>query len=291
MNLPLSAGSWVLQALGVVLQGVAVFLAGWSIAAHRQSLPYRYWARYVGHLEKRLRDLFLLNTGGASIARAQCAALVLVAAAAIYLGRPIFYVAVPVIAATPVLVLERMRVARLKAVESGVDGFIMTLANALKSTPSIGSALVYAQPMISHPLDEELGLALKEIRVGTTVDEALMNMGSRIRSLPLDATLSSILIGRQVGGDLTTILETTASTLREMTRLQGVLRSKTAEGKGQLVVLAVFPAFILVSFDTMSPGYFDPMTASTVGYIVMVIATCLWIGAVAMARKVLAVDL
>jgi len=287
----MNVDSWVLECLGVAMMAAAVFLAGWSIAAHRQSLPYRYWALYVGHLEKRLRDLFLLKVSGAAIARGQSAALVLVLATAIYVGRPEIYAALPVVVLAPILMLERRRVARSKAVELGINGFIMTLANALKSTPSIGSALVYAQPLISPPLDEELGLALKEVRVGSTVDEALMNMGARIRSQPLDATLSGILIGRQVGGDLITILETTAATLREMARLQGVLRSKTAEGKGQLMVLAVFPAFILVSFDTMSPGYFDPLTSATVGYVVIVIATVLWIGAVLLARKILAVDL
>lgn len=277
--------------LGAALMGVAVFLLGWSVVSHRQSLPYRYWARYVGHLEKRLRGLFEHALSGAAIARGQCAALALALAAAIYLGRPEVYLAVPIVAAAPVLVLEQRRVARRKAVEAGMDGFITTLANALKSTPSIGSALAYAQPLIPAPLDEELGLALEEIRVGSTVDEALMNMGARIRSLPLDATLSGILIGRQVGGDLTTILETTAATLREMARLHGVLRSKTAEGKGQLMVLAVFPALILVAFDMTSPGYFDPLTTSAIGYAVIVIGTSLWIGAVVLARKILAVNL
>jgi tight adherence protein B len=282
---------WALGYLGAALMGGAVFLLSWSIVSDRQSVPYRYWARYVGHLEKRLRGLFEVKASGAAIARAQGAALALVLAAAIYLGRPEVYLALPVVAAAPVLVLEQRRVARAKAVEAGMDGVITTLANALKSTPSIGSALAYAQPLIPAPLDEELGLALKEIRVGSTVDEALMNMGARIRSLPLDATLSGILIGRQVGGDLTTILETTAATLREMARLHGVLRSKTAEGKGQLMVLAVFPALILVAFDVASPGYFDPLTTSAVGYAVIVIATSLWIGAVVLARKILAVDL
>jgi tight adherence protein B len=282
---------WVFQSAGVLLLGVAVFLSTWSVAANKQSLPYRYWALYVGYLERRLRALFLLDTSGATIARVQSGALVLVVAAAVYLGHREILLGVPLVAAAPVLVLERRRSERGRAVEATVDGFITTIANALKTTPSIGSALAYSQPLIPSPLHEELGLALKEMRVGSTVEEALMNMGARVRSVPLDATLSSILIGRQVGGDLTSILETTASTLREMARLKGVLRTKTAEGKGQLVVLAVFPALILVSFDTMSPGYFAPMTTSSVGYVVIAIAVCLWVGAVIAARKILAVDL
>lgn len=284
-------GIRVLGYAGVVLLGAAVFLLVWSIVAHRQSLPYRYWARYVGHLEKTLRGLFELNVRGNLIAQCQVGALVLVLGAAIYLGRPEVYLGLPIVAAAPVLVLERRRVTRRKAIEVGLDGFITTLANALKSTPSIGSALTYSQPLVPAPIDEELGLALKEMRVGSTLDEALMNMGLRVRSLPLDATLAGILIGRQVGGDLTKILETTATTLREMARLHGVLRSKTAEGKGQLTVLAVFPAAILVLFDTASPGYFDPLTTSAVGYVVIVISVCLWIAAVAVARKILSVDI
>src|SRR5688572_30458089 len=137
----MSVEPWALGYLGAALMGAAVFLMGWSIASHRQSLPYRYWARYVGHLEKRLRGLFQHDVSGAAIARGQAAALALVLAVAIYLGRPEVYLAVPIVAAAPVLVLEQRRVARCKAVEAGMDGFITTLANALKSTPSIGSAL------------------------------------------------------------------------------------------------------------------------------------------------------
>lgn len=284
-------GFSLLEYAGVVLIGAAAFLLGWSVVPHRQSLAYRLWARYEGHLEKRLRDLFLLQLSGGMIARGQLAAIVAVSAAATYWGSGELCAFLPVVALGPVLTLERLRVLRIRAVELGMDAFIMTLANALKATPSIGNALAYAQPLLSPPLNQELGLALKEVRVGSTVDEALMNMGTRVRSLPLDATLSSILIGRQVGGDLVTILETTATTLREMARLHGVLRTKTAEGKGQLVVLAVFPALIVLGFDMASPGYFDPLTASVIGYVVIAISICLWIGAIAVARKVLAVDL
>ena len=43
--------------------------------------------------------------------------------------------------------------------------------------------------------------------------------------------------GRQVGGNLPKVLETTAHTLREMKRLEGVIRTKTADGRMQLWVI------------------------------------------------------
>jgi tight adherence protein B len=171
-----------------------------------------------------------------------------------------------------------------------MDSFVLTLANALKATPSIGNALMYAQPLVMPPMNQELALALKEVRVGNTVDQALLNMSGRIRSTQLDAALAGVLIGRQVGGDLPKILETTANTLREMARLQGVLRAKTAEGKLQVLVLAVVPAFLVFGFDMVKPGYFVPLTESVIGWVLVVISTVLWLIALILARQVLKVD-
>lgn len=286
----MNAGTLALKVVGALVLGGGVFFVSWSIVADRQSLPYRYWALYVAHLGRKLRSLMLVDVTGSVIAKAQLGASILVVAAAFYFARPEIYLALAAVVWAPLLVLERRRVARINAIEAKMDGFILTLANALKSTPSIGSALSYAQPLLAPPLSEEVELALKEIRVGSTVEQALMNMSGRIRSTPLDAALSGILIGRQVGGDLTQILETTATTLRELARLQGIVKAKTAEGKGQLMVLAVFPAVILVLFDTLSPGYFRPLTSSTAGYFITFAAIALWIGSVVLARKVLAVE-
>lgn len=284
--------SWTLasKVVGALALGSAVFVVSWSIITDRQSLPYRYWALYVAHLGRKLRSLMLLHVSGSLIAKAQLGASLLVVAAAFHFDRPEIYFALVAVACAPLVVLEQRRVARINEIEAKMDGFILTLANALKSTPSIGSALTYAQPLLASPLSDEVELALKEIRVGSTVEQALMNMSSRIRSMPLDAALSGILIGRQVGGDLTQILETTAATLREIARLQGLVKAKTAEGKGQLMVLAVFPAVILVLFDTLSPGYFRPLTSSTAAYFITFVAIALWVGAVIVARNVLAVE-
>jgi tight adherence protein B len=280
--------SW--KYLALVLFGAGIFLFAFIVGRDPSSLIHRYWAQYCVSLERKLRNMFIA-TRGDHIAAAQLAVMVVVACAGLSLALPYWPVWILVIGVAPALYIEKMRRDRLQRIESKVDSFILTLANALKSTPSIGNALAYSESLVSTPMDQEIGLALKEIRVGTTVDQALLNMAARIRSPQLDATLAGILIGRQVGGDLPRILETTAETLREIARLQGVVRAKTAEGKAQLGVLAVFPAFLLIVFDMASPGYFAPLTASFVGWVVMTIALGCWLGSLALARGVLMVDI
>lgn len=277
--------------VGAALLLVAALLSAVFLTARDPgSLPYRYWSLYEAYLNRKLRQMFM-TPHARLITWCQvvgaCAALSL----GLLLGSKAAYAALAPIALGPALYIEQLRRLRVRAIEARIDGFVLALANALKATPSIGNALGYTQPLLAPPLDAEVALALKEMRLGNTVDQALLSMAGRIRSTQLDAALSGLLIGRQVGGDLPKILEKTAETLREMARLQGVVRSKTAEGKAQLGVLAVFPAVILLLFDTMSKGYFDPLTRSVFGWIVIALSMALWIASLLLARKILAVDI
>jgi tight adherence protein B len=146
-------------------------------------------------------------------------------------------------------------------------------------------------PILQNPTKQEIERVVKEMRVGNTLEQALVNMSARIRSRSVDAALSAVLIGLQVGGNLPVVLETTAATIREMNRLEGVVRTKTSEGRAQLIVLVVFPFGIVSMFNWVQPGYFDPLQQSFVGYIVITIAVFFWVAALLVARKILTVDI
>ncbi len=252
--------------------------------------PRRGWTRYVTHLERKLRDMFL-QTSGSAIATTQIVLIVVaIGLRLVTRTRHVEWLTV-VIALAPALYIEQMRRNRLKAIEKQIDSFIVSFASALKTTPSIGQALSSVHELLSPPLQDEIGLVLKEMRVGNTLDQSLLNLGGRIPLVELDATLASILIGRQVGGNLPEILETTAATLREMARLQGVMRSKTASGKLQVLVLFFAPPVVVFAFDLVKPGYFNPMTSSAIGIALITIAAMLWIGSVVIARKIVRVQI
>ena len=76
-----------------------------------------------------------------------------------------------------------------------------------------------------------------------------------------------------------------------MQRLEGVVRSKTAEGKAQLWVLAHLPARHRCYALAKIGGYFDPLTKSLIGYICLGVAVAFWLAAILLARKILNVDI
>jgi tight adherence protein B len=187
--------------------------------------------------------------------------------------------------------IERRREKRLIAMEKQLNGFALGLANALKATPSLGDAFRTLADLTAQPLQEEILYSVKAMRFGASLEQALLLMASRIASPNFDMVISSLLIGRNIGGDLPTILERTASSMREMTRLEDLVRSKTAEGRAQIWVLALFPLLLMFGLSSLMPNYFGVMTASFVGYTLSTIAAVLWVSSILLARKIMAVEI
>ena len=280
----------VFQYGGILLCALGLFCMALGFGRTDNFLA-TYWQRYTSYLDKTMRLLFIEGSAK-RIVRLQLGALAATLIVQfLVLDIPYWYVLVALIVFGPVLHLANERKKRVKLLERQVDGFILALANSLKTVPGPASALQAIIPILPNPTKQEIERVVKELRVGNTLEQAIVSMSARIGSRTIDSALTSVLIGLQVGGNLPFVLEMTASTIREMNRLDGVVRTKTAEGKAQLWVLACFPFGICFGFNAVQPGYFDPLQASVVGYIIISIATTLWISSMLVARKVLKVDI
>jgi tight adherence protein B len=274
---------------GIGLVSLALFIITIAAFGDRDSYVYRYWARYTSSIERKLRPMFIF-TPGRVIAGAQLGVIFLLIVLELTVELPFFPVWIIAASALPILQIDSMRKKRLDQIEKQLDGFLLALANALKAIPSVGAAFNSVIPILQPPMREEVDLAAKEMKVGSTLDQSLLHMAARIGSRQVDSALSAILIGRQVGGNLGRVLETTAASIREMARLDGVIRTKTAEGKLQLGVIALMPFVLVVGLGYSSPGYFDPLQHTVTGYTLTAMAAAAWVGALIWARKILSVD-
>lgn len=276
--------------------GALAALAGASLAiawllAHAEHIPgMRRADRYIQRLDARLRRLFL-PPRGRLICVAQVLGTVINIAIALAIGKPAALCLVPCILLGPQIALRRLEQQRRQRIEAKVDAFTVALANAMRATPNIARALATVCGTMPYPLNQELELALRELRVGSTLDQALTDLSARVGSTTLDTTISALLIGRRVGGNIPDILDETGASLREINRMHAVLRSKTADGRVQIAVLAAFPLGIVVTFDMLSPGYFAPLTQTAVGTMIASVAAVLWIAALLLSRRIMKVQL
>ncbi len=256
----------------------------------REAWPRHQFRRYSAHLDRLLRLLFLPGSGR-QIALVQLAALGACIAAGVALSQPACYGLGLVVLAAPVVHLGRARKQHVAKLEAQIDGLIVGLANALKSVPSPAAALGHLVSVLPSPMRLEIDRMLGDIRVGSTLEQGLISMSARLGSPDVSSALSALLIGLQVGGNLPQVLENTAATIREMNRLEGVVRTKTSEARAQLWVLALFPFVIAIGFHLIDRQYFSSLRSGALGALVLTVAGSLWAASLALARKILKVDI
>lgn len=246
-------------------------------------------ARYVARLDAECRFQCYVMDGQQLFAR-QLLGLAMTVVVCIQAGS-LYLWPLPLLALFgPWFVLRRRRKKRIEKIESQLDGWLQILANLLRSAGGLGDALAASADLIRAPLRQELDRTLKEIRLGATLDEALRQMGERVRSSTVAAVITLLVVGRRTGGEMPALLESAASALREMARLEGVIRAKTADGRMQTLILAFAPLGLVLGVRMVEERFFDPLFSSFFGYVVLGAAMVFWVMALVTARKILQVD-
>jgi tight adherence protein B len=183
-------------------------------------------------------------------------------------------------------VFKRRRVAQI---EKQVEGWLTTLARALEAAPSLGEAVEVSAAMSDEPLRDELDVVVSELHLGRPLDRALSALGDRVGSRTLALALSTLQVGRATGGGLPEVLRSAAAALAELERLEGVVRTKTAEGKVQAWTISVIPLPVYFAVRASDVHYFEPLEQTGMGHVLTAVAVCLWLVAIFSARKILAV--
>jgi len=280
---------WLIKLGGQLLVALGV---SWLIYAAfaGDTILTRYYRAYTAQIDRSMKLLFM-PAAGERIFIGQVLVACAVTALGLTVDVPYWYVGLIPVAFGPVLWLRNKRSEHIARLEAQLDALIMGLANALKTVPSPSAALGTIVPVMPMPMRLEIDRLLKEMRIGSTLEQGILNMSARLNSIDIDNALSALLIGLQVGGNLPQVLENTAATIREMNRLQGVVKTKTSEARAQLWVLAIFPFGICGAFTALDPTYFTPLQTTFVGTIIVTISMGLWLGSLMAARKILQVDI
>ena len=246
--------------------------------------------RYLGELDKSLRFLHS-PIKGAHIFMGQVALGLGLFTCTLWLRDVLWLLPLLAIILAPKVFLNKATSRRVSMVEAQVEPWVNAVANALKASPSLGEAICSTTTLVPAPMSQELDVLVKEYVLGTPLDQALENLNQRITSNVLNGTVTALKIARRTGGNLPEMLESAAGSLRESARLEGVVRSKTAEGKAQAFVIGMIPIPMVLGVREIDPRFFDPLFHSFLGQLIMAGAAVLWVLATLLTRKILDVDI
>jgi len=231
-----------------------------------------------------------MSTQGKRIARPQAAAVVLLLAAAILLNNLILLGFAVILVLGPSVWLGQQRRERVTKIEQQLESWLQLLASALRASGGMGTAVESTVSLVPDPLRQEIDLVIKKTQLGVPLERAMMEMGARGDSQSLSGALSTIIVGQRTGGDVPKLLETAADSLREMARLEGLIRAKTAQAKLQTIVMALAPFAFIIALQQMRPGWFDSLFQSMHGYMAIAASVLCWIAAVVLSAKILDVE-
>jgi len=258
--------SQVLKQLVLAFVFTSIAIAVYRSIEDPKGAIRRFAAGYVAKIDAQQKSMFQ-NPTGTKIGWTQVGIIFVLFAVYGVLPEELFLLVALGVAIGPPIAIRRELIARRAKIDEQSHGFALALANALKATASIGDAMRGATDVTAAPLKQELQTVLRQVGVGSTMEEALLALSTRVQSTALDVVVSALLIGRQTGGDLPRILEGTASSLRDLKRLEGLTEKVTRSAKQSLAVSATVTGGIAIMLPRMFPGFLDPLKNTLKGQI------------------------
>ncbi len=250
-----------------------------------------YRARFTSDARVSLEDMFLfidpqrlffINVGVVLV----LPALVLLLTGAVPLA---------VLAAVGIFVLPRMAYGYLKRrreaklIEQMPDALNM-LAGSLRSGASLAIAMDLVATETPPPFSQELSLVLREQKLGVSLEDAFESFAKRVNLEDVNLLVSAITISKDVGGNLSEVLERLASTLRAKAAMEGKIRALTSQGKLQGIVVGLLPVFLGFVLFQMEPEAMAPLFSTYYGWAVMAVVAVLLIMGGVFIKKIVTID-
>lgn len=148
---------------------------------------------------------------------------------------------------------------RLKQFENQLADTIMMMANSLRSGYSVLQSMELVSREMSPPISVEFSRVITEVGIGLSPEEALSNLVRRIKSVDLEIMVMAMNVQREIGGNLSVILETIAHTIRERVRIRGEIKTLTAQATMSGYVISFLPlglGFVLYTLEPKQMSFF-----------------------------------
>jgi tight adherence protein B len=147
------------------------------------------------------------------------------------------------------------------------------LALALRAGHTFASGVRLVADEFDDPLGTEFERTLEEINAGVDETSALKDLAARMDVAELKYFVVGLIIQREVGGNIAELMQNLGHILRERFKLEGKIRSVSAEGRLSAVVLIAMPFFIVAMLLLLNRDYMMVLFESGGGRLLIGAAT------------------
>ena len=136
---------------------------------------------------------------------------------------------------------------RSQKLEQQLPEALALQAAALRAGRSTLGSLRSVGSDVSGKLRDEVERVIRQVDLGGSLDQALERLVRRSRSKDVEIWVTAMLVHKQTGGNLATVIDSLSERVRERAHMRAELRALTAQGRLSGIVIAIAPiAFFLV---------------------------------------------
>ena len=277
-----------LVALGFAVTVVVMVLALWSAGRHFAAY---YQSNVLETTNVKLSDMFIFMDGR-QLTRISIVGTVLVPVLLLLLsGNPLLAIGGAVACLFgPKLVHKRLREKRRKMLIRQLPDTLDALVGGLRSGLSLPQALGLLAEQLPKPSNQEFALVVRKMRIGVGLDVVLDELEARVQSSEYTMFTTSMLIAREVGGNLTESLERLADTMRKKLTMEDKIDALTSQGKLQGLIVGALPLFLMWVLTEMEPEAMAPLYSTWLGYGVLAVIFMLELVGYVLIRKIVRID-
>ena len=190
----------------------------------------------------------------------------------------------------PRIIVNVTKARRLRRFNDQLGDAINLIVNSLRAGFSMTIAMETVAGNMPPPIAEEFHRVVLEVGLGLSLEDALNNMLRRVPSQDLDLLVTAVSVQHEVGGNLAEILDTISSTIRERVRIQGEIKTLTAQGEFTGYLLSALPFILIVVISAMSPDYMEPMFTEPCGWVMFGVAFIIIVLGFLIIRRIINIE-
>lgn len=155
----------------------------------------------------------------------------------------------------PRWILGFMASKRRTTLEFQLADALAIISSSLRGGFSFVQGLDMAAQQLEPPIKDEFARVIRLVQLGLDTSRALEQMSERVNSYDFDMTVSATNIQLSAGGNLSQMLDSIASTIRDRIRLRREIAALTAQGRISGGILIALPMGIAGMLGVINPEY------------------------------------
>jgi len=189
----------------------------------------------------------------------------------------------------PVFYIGLKRKRRAAKFERQLPDALDLIARSLRAGHAFSSGLALAAEEFEDPLSTQFRITIDEINFGVSVPAALRNLADRVDSKDLWFFVASATLQREVGGNLSEVMETISHIIRERFRLKGKIMVLTGEVRLSGVMLMVLPFLVFGLIGLINPEHMSMLIYRPEGRLIGGITLALMAAGYLIMRRIMVI--